>query len=82
MPENESVENLRRPVDPKHIELEIKLSHQQRLCEQLNQVVVDHTRQIMQLERVIAEIRKQLTDLRDARKQEISDPREERPPHY
>jgi uncharacterized coiled-coil protein SlyX len=36
----------------------------------------------MQLERVIVELRKQLTDLRDARKQEITDTREERPPHY
>ena len=82
MSDNESVENPRRPVDPKYIELEIKLSHQQRLCEQLNEVVVDHTRQFMQLERVIVELRKQLSDLREARKQEISDPREERPPHY
>lgn len=82
MPENESVENPRKPADLKYIELEIKLSHQQRLCEQLNEVVVDHTRQIMQLERVVVELRKQLTDFRDARKQEITDPREERPPHY
>jgi len=82
VPDNQSVENPRRPVDPNYTELEIKLSHQQRLCEQLNEVVVDHTRQIMQLERVIGELKKQLTDLRDARKQEITDPREERPPHY
>ncbi len=68
--------------DRKYVELEIKLSHQQRLCEQLNEVVIDHTRQIMQMERVIIDLRKQLTDLRELRKQEILDPREERPPHY
>lgn len=68
--------------EDKQVELEIKLAHQQRLCEQLNEVVTDHTRQIMQLERVIGELRKQLTDLRELRKQEVTDPREERPPHY
>lgn len=68
--------------DTRYVELEIKLEHQQRLCEQLNEVVVDHTRQIMQLERVIGQLRKQVGDLREVRKQEPIDPIEERPPHY
>jgi len=81
----DNAESIRRESnreDNQYIELEIKLAHQSRLCEQLNEVVTDHTRQIMQLERVVGELRKQLTDLRELRKQEATDPREERPPHY
>ncbi len=37
-------------------ELEIQLAHQQRLCEQLNEVVTDHTQQIIRLERIIVRL--------------------------
>ena len=68
--------------DSRYVQLEIKLTHQQRLCEQLNEVVVDHTRQILQLERIVGELNKQLGDLRELKKPESSAPDDERPPHY
>ena len=69
-------------LEDRCIELEMKLAHQQRLCEQLNDVVVDHTRQIMNLERLVDQFRKQLGELRETRKGEQINLAEERPPHY
>ena len=62
-------------------ELEFQLAHQQRLCEQLNEVVVEHTQQIMRLERTILRCEEQVKSLRDQRK-EAFDPGLEKPPHY
>ena len=62
-------------------ELEIQLSHQQHLCEQLNQVVTEHTQQILRLERVVLRLEDQIKTLREQRK-EAFDPRLDKPPHY
>jgi uncharacterized coiled-coil protein SlyX len=62
-------------------ELECQLAHQQRLCEQLNEVVIEHTQQLMRLERVILRLEEQLKTLREQRK-EVFDPSLEKPPHY
>lgn len=62
--------------------LEIDLAHQQRLCEQLNEVVSEHTRDIMQLNRMVSELKKQLNDVRNQRKPEPTQPADEKPPHY
>lgn len=62
-------------------ELEIQLAHQQRICEQLNEVVVDHTQQLMRYERVLLRLEDQMKMLRDQRK-EVFDPEQEKPPHY
>jgi SlyX protein len=63
-------------------ELEIGLAHQQRLCEQLNEVVTSHTREIMQLERLVGELKKQLNEVRNQPKPEPALPQDEKPPHY
>ncbi len=62
-------------------ELEIQLAHQQRLCEQLNEVVTDHTQQIIRLERIIVRLEDQIKSMRELRK-EAFDPALEKPPHY
>jgi uncharacterized coiled-coil protein SlyX len=62
-------------------ELECQLAHQQRLCEQLNEVVVEHTHQLMRSERVILRLEEQLKTVREQRK-EAFDPSLDKPPHY
>lgn len=62
-------------------ELEFQLAHQQRLCEQLNEVVIEHTQQLLGMERVILRLEEQLKVLREQRK-ETFDPGIEKPPHY
>ncbi len=63
--------------------LEIGLAHQQRLCEQLNEVVTSQTRSIMQLERAIGQLKKQFAELQSERKQDArGEPDQEKPPHY
>lgn len=62
-------------------ELECQLAHQQRLCEQLDEVVTKHTQQLMRFERVILRLEEQLKTLREQRK-ETFDPGLEKPPHY
>ncbi len=70
-----------RDPEARITELEIQLAHHQRLCEQLNQVLVDHTQQIMRLERTIVRLEDQIRTIREQRK-EIFDPQLEKPPHY
>jgi SlyX protein len=62
-------------------ELEIQLAHQQRICEQLNEVVVEHTQQMMRYERILIRMEDQVKSLREQRK-EAFDPHQEKPPHY
>ncbi|MEZ6134423.1 MAG: SlyX family protein [Pirellulaceae bacterium] len=64
------------------IDLQIALAHQQRLCEQLNEIVVAHTRQIIQLEREQLELKKAVGELRALRKVEPAQQEDEKPPHY
>lgn len=70
-----------RNVNARLTELEIQLAHQQRVCEQLNEVVVEHTQQMMRYERILLRLEEQLKLVREQRKEQF-DPREEKPPHY
>lgn len=63
-------------------ELETSLAYQQRLCEQLNQVVCEHTQQILGLQRTIAELGNRLKEMHQQRKEPPLDPALEKPPHY
>ncbi|QDV23791.1 SlyX family protein [Aureliella helgolandensis] len=64
------------------VELEIGLTHQQHLAAQLDEVVVEQTRQLMRLERSMLQLQRQLKELRGDQKERQIDPLEERPPHY
>jgi SlyX protein len=70
-----------RNLQSRVTELEIQLAHQQRICEQLNEVVTEHTQSMMRYERVILRLEDQIKSLREQRKEQF-DPREEKPPHY
>ncbi len=70
-----------RDADQRITDLEVGLAHQQRLCEQLNEVVVDQTRQMIHFERVILRLENQVKELQQQRKEQ-ADPQADRPPHY
>ncbi|MCA9134126.1 MAG: SlyX family protein, partial [Planctomycetales bacterium] len=63
-------------------ELEIALAHQQRLCEQLNEVVSAHTQELMRFARQVVELERKLNQLREQRKEPQFNPVDEKPPHY
>lgn len=75
---SEQTANLQQRVT----ELEISLAHQQRLCEQLNEVVTEQTRKLMHLERLIPRLEEQLRELQNWRKSAQEPLPDERPPHY
>lgn len=64
--------------------LEIELAHQQRVTEQLNEVVTEQTRQLMRLARSVEQLTKQVVELR--KRPDASEPtptlEDEKPPHY
>lgn len=65
-------------------ELEVSLAHQQRLCEQLNEVVTLQTRDLIKLNQLLPVLQEQIRELRlelRLRGTDASDP-DERPPHY
>lgn len=64
------------------VELEMSLAYQQRLCEQLNQIVTAHSQELLGLRRQVGELQGRIRDLRDQRKESATDPLEEKPPHY
>ena len=71
----------RPSVEERLVELESQLAHHQRVCEQLNEVVVQHTKTIMELEYKLARLESQWKDLR-GQTPEVRDLLEEKPPHY
>lgn len=62
--------------------LEISIAHQQRLLEQLNEVVTEHSKILMQLEKSIPKLREELLELRAAQNANSAPPADEKPPHY
>ncbi len=64
------------------IELEMALAHQQRLCEQLNEIVTAHSLELLGLRRLMSELHGRVKELRELPKQSPSEPHEEKPPHY
>ena len=64
-------------------QLEIALAHEQRFCEQLNEVVYQHTKQLMDMQRTIHSLEGHVRELRNRPKETpAEDPLQERPPHY
>ncbi|MCC7339163.1 MAG: SlyX family protein [Pirellulaceae bacterium] len=63
-------------------ELEMALAYQQRLCEQLNEIVTAHSQELLGLKRLVAELQGRIKELREQRKEPQSQPHDEKPPHY
>lgn len=64
--------------------LEIELVHQQRVTEQLNEVVTEQTKELMKLRRALELLTKQFVELRKRPQGNETPPtlEEEKPPHY
>mgnify|MGYP001485185329 CR=1 FL=1 len=63
-------------------ELELAQAYQQRLCEQLNEIVTVHSQELLGLKRLVAELQGRIKELRDQPKESPAEPHEEKPPHY
>ena len=64
------------------MELEVTLSHQQRLIEQLNEVVTDQSQQLIGYKRIVQDLQEQLKELKAAMRDGPAADPNERPPHY
>lgn len=64
--------------DERFINIEIKLSNQENLLDDLNRTIYDQGRRIDQLEAMVAKLAELVRTLRDAGQ----GPLNERPPHY
>ena len=62
--------------------LEISLAHQQRLCEQLNEVVTQQADQIAQLEKLVPKLQVEIRELQQSLRSERFSVDDEKPPHY
>lgn len=71
-----------RSLDERVEELEVALAHQQRLCEQLNEVVTAQTEELMKLTKLIPALQAQLRELKAAAGSRGPTPVDEKPPHY
>lgn len=66
--------------DARLIDLEIRFTHQEATLQSLNEVIADQQRQIMQLNREVEILKRQLRDMSPS---DIAAPRDEPPPpHY
>ena len=76
----------KEPIDVKLAErltqLEILVAHQQIALETMNEVVVDHTKAILKMERLLARIENTVREVRREATERSRDPRDEKPPHY
>lgn len=72
------------PAARRLTELEFHLAHQQRMCEQLNEVATEQAQRLDRLERALLRMEKQLREVRDQPRESPDpiDPLDERPPHY
>jgi uncharacterized coiled-coil protein SlyX len=73
--------NADRTIEKRLIQLETQLAHQQHVCDQLNEVIVDQAKRIMKLERTVVQLETQVRDSL-ATTREIRDLADEKPPHY
>ena len=63
-------------------ELEISVAHQQRLCEQLNEVLTQQTKQLLQFEKTFPQLALKVQELKLALHELTPAPKNEKPPHY
>lgn len=64
------------------IELEVRLTYQQKLIDELNAVVTEHTLKVLKLEKLIQDIASQSRQLRTQLDQHLPNLPHEKPPHY
>ena len=69
-------------VEKRLMDLEVGLAHQQRLCEQLNEVVTEQNKQLLALQKLLPNLKSQLTELKQQVASKSAPPPDEKPPHY
>ncbi len=72
-----------KPIDERVEQLELELAHHQRMVEQLNEVVVGQSHELLKLTRVVDRLVRQYDDL----KKQVPGPEartleDDKPPHY
>jgi uncharacterized coiled-coil protein SlyX len=72
----------RQSDSEKFIDLEMKLGFVERTVEDLSEVVLAQTNLIERMERRLREIEDRAASKQDSGQQDMSDPLDERPPHY
>ncbi|MEM9404269.1 MAG: SlyX family protein [Pseudomonadota bacterium] len=68
-------------TDDRIVDLEIRLAHQERLIEQLNEVLTDQQTRLTRLEVVSENLKDRVRAIGDGGADAIT-PEDERPPHY
>ncbi|QDS91954.1 hypothetical protein FF011L_06900 [Roseimaritima multifibrata] len=68
-------------LDLRITELEMQLAHQQRISEQLNEVLTTQSMEVIKLTRVVQRLENQFRELRETPRGE-TDMLDEKPPHY
>jgi SlyX protein len=63
------------------INLETQLAHQQHICDQLNEVIIEQSKRMVRIERIILQLENHLGDLQRVTR-ESRDVLDEKPPHY
>ena len=71
-----------KDIDSRVMELEIGLAHQQRLCEQLNEVVTQQTQELLKLGKLIPKLKAEIQELKQNDAAKAPAPANEKPPHY
>lgn len=69
-------------LEKRLVELEIRLTYQQRLIDELNGVVSEQTMKIMRLEKKFGEVAQQQDQLRLQLNEQLPNLPHEKPPHY
>ncbi|MEM7478741.1 MAG: SlyX family protein [Planctomycetota bacterium] len=69
-------------ADQRIEELEISLAHQQRLLEQLNEVVTQQTHSLLRLEKKVPQLEREIQGLKSKTAERQGPLPDEKPPHY
>ncbi len=77
---NPSPEN--RLAEQRITDLEIKLTYQQRLIDQLNEIVTEHTMQLLRAEKQLGELLHRNEMLQTQLREHLPNLPHEKPPHY
>jgi SlyX protein len=70
------------PLEQRLVELEIKLTYQQKLIDELNGVVTEQTMKIFRLEKKLGEFAQQTDQIRMQLRDQLPNLPHEKPPHY
>jgi SlyX protein len=74
--------NTSQSVEQRLVELEIRLTYQQKLIDELNGIVTDHTMRTLRLEQKLGDLSQQNEQLRRQVNDQLPNLPHEKPPHY